>query len=1485
MAVFTHRNPAGSAQGSDQSNVVPVSKENAANQHTSIGADSLTFATSSNKAELKSTRRRYWLEWLVIFIAVTLFCTGILDLRSPTNLPGNEAETFQMLDWTLVNSLKLYHSFPLWNIYIQSGIPYVADPMLHVYNPVVTLPVLLLGVTAGFKLGVYLSFLIAALGMWRLAKTLGLSWPARLWAALMFTFAGQPVARFFQGQYLFVLGFAYIPWIISSLLLVLQRRRRRDVAIAAGSIALLFFSGNAYYPLYMLISIGLFGMAMLVQVNKHPPFLGLDVRRTPLFFGVGILALGVIAIQLLPTAEFWPRLSKDLKLAGSHTIEQIFLDYTSKDTQRPDAYSVLPAREEFYAYIGLTPILGLALLPLALWKRDRKVLLFFILMLVLTVGWISLEWMPWKEAFLHLKWSLQFRHLLRILVFGSFALICLAALGLDTLWKMFQNQLHAEGEIRPRLMRILAFAGMVMIGAFMVYGVGDLFITHKPVIHSREKYTPAYEVMSWVRQNDIGDFYVRHNASNGWQDATLSNNLRYLDVWYHFADIRSLNQKINQRLVQAKPNYLTQSPNEATPAGSMLVANVDKYYVFSLPESLPMAFVVDSARLQLAGDEGPLVRSEISPLQPYFSSTNRVETIADGKAHQTLVMLMTHYPGWQVWVDGVRQELLNVGGYLAVAVQPGVHRYFFTYSPKSFFIGLSISIIASGVLLGLFISDMRFNLKAIKERRQYIGDGFGQRSSRVGRLFGSLRSKAYELIQRKSDLSSVLPGKAGEVAKSRLSSESQAVDVRERTSLPHWVGTMKSLAGSIQRVIPLEMALFIIAIGLYLSTRLIALENFPIYFFTDEAVQTVMAEDFVRNGLRNYDGELLPTYFSKGPTYNLSSVSVYLQVIPYLIFGKSIFVTRAVSILISTLGALAVGLILRDIFKLRYWWGGVLLLSIAPAWFLHSRTAFETVEMASFYAGFLYFYLRYRYISPKSLYPALVMGAFVFYTYSPGQMIIVVTGLFLLFSDLGYHWQNRRTALVGLLLIAMLVIPYLRYSLNHPEALMTHLSTRAPYWSQNIGLWDKLGKYFSEYLSGLNPSYWFIPNEHDLQRHLMKGYGHLLLSTSPFFFLGLMIILTRLRSSAHRAILFALLASPTGSALVGMGITRALVFVIPAVLMMTMGLEQILTWLEKGVKWILRRREPIDNSRYLFAGISIMLVAIFALGNAFMLRDALVNGPTWFQDYTLAGMQYGAKQLFTAVNKYVVQHPDVDLMVSPSWTNGADAIAEFFLPPGSKVRMGSVVGYLYRHLPLNDNQVFVMLPDELDKVVSSGKFKNMRVDEVLPYPNGAPGFYFVNLQYVDTIDEILALEQEMRSDLQVKSLMIGGEPVEVKYSMLDMGSIDLLFDGDTHTVARTLEANPFVIEMTFPDAHQLSGYRMIIGSADVRVTTLLYPGISEQPLQSSVDYAGSVSHPELEVNFDQLVKVDKVRFEIYQPYSGVPANVHVWELDLKWGGN
>ena len=71
----------------------------------------------------------------------------------------------------------------------------------------------------------------------------------------------------------------------------------------------------------------------------------------------------------------------------------------------------------------------------------------------------------------------------------------------------------------------------------------------------------------------------------------------------------------------------------------------------------------------------------------------------------------------------------------------------------------------------------------------------------------------------------------------------------------------------------MENWLFSGGLLLYLLTRLIQLDKFPIFFFTDEAVQTMSAVDLIARGFRDSAGRLLPAYFENGGQYNLSPVS------------------------------------------------------------------------------------------------------------------------------------------------------------------------------------------------------------------------------------------------------------------------------------------------------------------------------------------------------------------------------------------------------------------------------------------------------------------------------------------------------------------------------------------------------------------------------------------------------------------------------------
>jgi hypothetical protein len=701
-----------------------------------------------------------------------------------------------------------------------------------------------------------------------------------------------------------------------------------------------------------------------------------------------------------------------------------------------------------------------------------------------------------------------------------------------------------------------------------------------------------------------------------------------------------------------------------------------------------------------------------------------------------------------------------------------------------------------------------------------------------------------------------IPAPSPRVGRLSRFGQAAAAQFRARTA------GLQALASRV--ALPAGMVFFGLSGLVYLLTRLIGLADFPIYFFTDEAIQTVLAADLVRDNFFDYEKVFLPTFFRNVYQYNLS-LSVYLQVLPYLFFGKSVLVTRGVSVLVSLLVPFSVGLSLRDVYKVPYWWAGALVVSLVPAWFLHSRTAFETVLAVSFYAAFLYAYLLYRNRSPQYLYAAIVLAALTFYSYSPAQLYMAVTAVLLLISDARYHWQNRRMALRGGVLLLLLALPYLRFRFQNNLAVEEHLRQLGSYWvSNDLTLQEKLSRYLREYLFGLSPGYWFVPNDRDLGRHIMFGYGHMPRATLPFMALGLALALKEIRQPTYRVMLAAFLAAPTGAALVEVGITRMLVFIVPASMLITLGVSQALVWIE-------RIRVP---RRALAGGLFLLL----SFGSFSMLGDALINGPIWYEDYGLHGMQYGGRQVFAALKDYLEIAPRTKVVLSTSWANGADLLARFFLEDPLPVEMNSIDAYLQEVRPIEDETLFVLPVYEYQKAVESGKFTDIRVQQTIYYPNGQPGFYFFQMSYVDQIAEILAAERAARSALLEETVVLPDGPAQIRYSMLDMGEARSVFDGDEFSVARTLEANPFVLEVIFPDPRPLNGFDIVIGAANGELRTYLYASTEAEPVEVIRPFSGSIENPRTSVSFGETITAEMVRIEVHDYTQGEIGHVHVWEL-------
>jgi hypothetical protein len=153
----------------------------------------------------------------------------------------------------------------------------------------------------------------------------------------------------------------------------------------------------------------------------------------------------------------------------------------------------------------------------------------------------------------------------------------------------------------------------------------------------------------------------------------------------------------------------------------------------------------------------------------------------------------------------------------------------------------------------------------------------------------------------------------------------------------------------------------------------------------------------------------------------------------------------------------------------------------------------------------------------------------------------------------------------------------------------------------------------------------------------------------------------------------------------------------------------------------------LERSQYWTAGLFVIL----AVGNIMLLRAALVDGPTWYEDYGLYGMQYGAAQVFGAVSEQAAADPELEFVISPRWTHGLSMLVRFFLEDPVPVVWGVVDDYLEFDYPLQEDAVYVMLPDEYARALKHPSLSAIEVERILPYPNGEPGFYFARLRLVN----------------------------------------------------------------------------------------------------------------------------------------------------------
>jgi hypothetical protein len=322
-----------------------------------------------------------------------------------------------------------------------------------------------------------------------------------------------------------------------------------------------------------------------------------------------------------------------------------------------------------------------------------------------------------------------------------------------------------------------------------------------------------------------------------------------------------------------------------------------------------------------------------------------------------------------------------------------------------------------------------------------------------------------------------------------------------------------------------------------------------------------------------------------------------------------------------------------------------------------------------------------------------------------------------------------------------------------------------------------------------------------------------------FVAIGLVCAVWRWRDPRWRVVLIAIAAAPFSAALAEILVTRVLAMMVPATLLITLGLEEVY------------RRLPGKTPKRIAAGA----IAVGLTGWAvWMTSDALRNGPTWFSDYGIDGLQYGARQLFTALAEAHRNDPNRRFLVDISWANNPEAFKEFFLDPEARhaVIFDGLEEFRSRRYDLDDGKTtFVMTKRILDKALETGVVDVIRQSEVLPYPDGSPGFLFVELAYTEAAEGIIAAELERLRAPVHASATVNGEVFDIIHPRLDIGRIEDVFDDNPRTLARTRDANPCRFDLTPNTPIRLAAVSVQLGGDQYKIAVTVIPADGDQPIR------------------------------------------------------
>jgi Bacterial membrane protein YfhO len=358
-------------------------------------------------------------------------------------------------------------SLPLWNPDMLSGTPFLAMAQSALFYPASFL-YYFLPVPVAWSMGFVIRRVLAAFFTALLVRRIGGTAAGAVAAGLMFAFCGFLTA--WQGQSMSDAAI-WLPLICYSVVRLHADVTARSIAISAFAFAMPVLAGHPETAAHLTLT-GL-GLALFLMIAE-PKFTFIEA-----FIGSGLLALGLAAVQIIPTVEWLKYIHRSLQQQWPVPPLYSILGFVSRDIIRTKNVIGLLMPE----HAGYLAMMTFVAVPLGFIQRSsRRFAIYFALAAAAAIS-AAYGIGPGHWFVSHVP-GLNMLKNARLTLVAGFSLSVLAGLGISALEAMEMSQLKSAR------FRIGLFGSAGFAVAFLL-----IYATHE---------IPVSEVIEFVRVPRFG---------------------------------------------------------------------------------------------------------------------------------------------------------------------------------------------------------------------------------------------------------------------------------------------------------------------------------------------------------------------------------------------------------------------------------------------------------------------------------------------------------------------------------------------------------------------------------------------------------------------------------------------------------------------------------------------------------------------------------------------------------------------------------------------------------------------------------------------------------------------------------------------------------------------------------------------------------------------------------------------------------------------